>query len=55
MGKKELKTYEVIVTVDYVVMVDAVDEDEAQQLAYYQWRDDGDEVSSDVVNIEEIS
>lgn len=55
MGEEqELKTYEVTVTVDYELTVEATSEDEATELAYGLWRSDGDEVFSDVVRVEEI-
>ena len=52
--EKELKTYEVTVTVDYVVTVEAEDEDGARAEAHGQWRDSGDEVLAEVTFLEEV-
>lgn len=53
MGEEETKQYEVTVSVDYTVTVDATSVEEAEALAYDQYQN-GDLMYVDVLFVEEV-
>jgi len=52
--KKELKTFEVTVTVDYLVTVEAEDEEQATDLAYDFWSSEDYIDTVDVNYVKEV-